>query len=466
MVEAVADAATGEFERLKEFGIKASTQGKMVTFTFQGVKTTVRKDATQIEAYLKRVGNVSFTGGIQAQSKTLYGQFSTLKDNASMVAGSLGRLLIPAVNDLFAKIGPMLERIQRWVDANPVLAKRIMSLSVSVGAGLLAFGGIMKVVGFATSGLGSSFKVIGGALQVTKGFLGFGRSALVAGQQLGKLQTVGLKMNTFIKGLGPIFKTAGTVITRFGLTLLASPITWYVLAAVALGTAVYFIIKNWDKISAFFSRLWQNIKNLFARFWNWFKNSIFIYFYPPLLIFKYWDKIAPYFRNMWQNVKAIFTGVWKWVVDLHVKFFDAGRNIVTSIWRGMKAMITKPVELMAEMTKKMREYLPFSPAKAGALRDIHRIKLVETIAQSITAKPLLNAMDNVTSRLYNQMQRPAAIPAVAGGGSTHISFNPTINLYGGATEGDAKLLTDRMKQEFLKLIREHNQQKQRISFNS
>jgi hypothetical protein len=44
-VEAVADATTGEFERLKEFGIKASKQGEQITFTFRNVRTTVANDA-------------------------------------------------------------------------------------------------------------------------------------------------------------------------------------------------------------------------------------------------------------------------------------------------------------------------------------------------------------------------------------------------------------------------------------
>lgn len=48
MIEAVADATTGEFERLKEFGIKAKTEGDNVTFTFQGVSTTVGKNAAEI----------------------------------------------------------------------------------------------------------------------------------------------------------------------------------------------------------------------------------------------------------------------------------------------------------------------------------------------------------------------------------------------------------------------------------
>jgi phage tail tape-measure protein len=37
-VEAVADASVGEFERLKEFGIKASSQGDQVALTFQGTR--------------------------------------------------------------------------------------------------------------------------------------------------------------------------------------------------------------------------------------------------------------------------------------------------------------------------------------------------------------------------------------------------------------------------------------------
>ena len=40
MIEAVADATTGEFERLKEFGIKSKSEGNKVSFTFRGITTT------------------------------------------------------------------------------------------------------------------------------------------------------------------------------------------------------------------------------------------------------------------------------------------------------------------------------------------------------------------------------------------------------------------------------------------
>ena len=42
MIEAVADASTFEFERLKEFGIKAKQNKDDVEFTFQGTTTVVK----------------------------------------------------------------------------------------------------------------------------------------------------------------------------------------------------------------------------------------------------------------------------------------------------------------------------------------------------------------------------------------------------------------------------------------
>lgn len=81
MVEAVADAVTGEFERLKEFGIKSKVEGDNVVFTFQGVKTTVKNNAADIEKYLIRLGEVNFAGSMADRAKTLDGALSNLSDS-------------------------------------------------------------------------------------------------------------------------------------------------------------------------------------------------------------------------------------------------------------------------------------------------------------------------------------------------------------------------------------------------
>ena len=81
MVMAVTDATTGQFERLKEFGINASKQGDQVAFTFHGITTTVKNSADDIQAYLQKIGDVDFAGGMERQSQTIDGALSNLGDS-------------------------------------------------------------------------------------------------------------------------------------------------------------------------------------------------------------------------------------------------------------------------------------------------------------------------------------------------------------------------------------------------
>ncbi|ANO57505.1 tail length tape-measure protein 1 [Vibrio phage vB_VhaS-tm] len=80
MVEAVADATTGEFERLKEFGIRSKKNGDEVAFTFRGVTETVKFNAEEIEEYLIRLGENNFAGAMAERMDTLDGAISNLGD--------------------------------------------------------------------------------------------------------------------------------------------------------------------------------------------------------------------------------------------------------------------------------------------------------------------------------------------------------------------------------------------------
>jgi len=90
MVEAVADAATGEFERLKEFGIRASQQGDQVALTFGGVTTTINKNANEIQKYLIELGEANFAGGMTRQMETVGGQLSNLSDQWDKTFAAIG----------------------------------------------------------------------------------------------------------------------------------------------------------------------------------------------------------------------------------------------------------------------------------------------------------------------------------------------------------------------------------------
>lgn len=91
MIEAVADASTGEFERLKEFGIKASKEGDRVTFTFRGIKTEVKNNAEEIENYLIRLGENNFATAMTDRMSTLDGAMANLGDAWSQLLADVSK---------------------------------------------------------------------------------------------------------------------------------------------------------------------------------------------------------------------------------------------------------------------------------------------------------------------------------------------------------------------------------------
>lgn len=91
MIEAVADAATGEFERLKEFGIKAKSEGDKVSLTFQGVTTQIGKNSEEITNYLREIGEAKFGDAMERQMDTLDGAFSNFGDTVDNAVSKLAK---------------------------------------------------------------------------------------------------------------------------------------------------------------------------------------------------------------------------------------------------------------------------------------------------------------------------------------------------------------------------------------
>lgn len=82
IAEAFNDAVVWEFERLKEFGIRASQEWDKVTFTYKGQTEVVQKNNEAIADYITKLGRASgVAGSMDSQSNTLNWRLSTMKDN-------------------------------------------------------------------------------------------------------------------------------------------------------------------------------------------------------------------------------------------------------------------------------------------------------------------------------------------------------------------------------------------------
>jgi len=89
--EAMLDATMGEFERLKEFGIKGRTENDKYIFSFKNVETAVKKNGTAVRDYILSLGNLQgVQGGMAGISKTTGGQISNLADSWDQLKAAMG----------------------------------------------------------------------------------------------------------------------------------------------------------------------------------------------------------------------------------------------------------------------------------------------------------------------------------------------------------------------------------------
>jgi TP901 family phage tail tape measure protein len=192
------------------------------------------------------------------------------------------------------------------------------------------------------------------------------------------------------------------------------------------------------------------------------------------LIYKHWDKISTWLKNNWKSVLKVFL----WVNPISAPFmllqklvkqvfgidlFSAGRKILSTLVEGIKSFANKPVETLKGIVQKMRNLLPFSPAKEGPFRDLHKIKLVETIAAAIKPGPLVSAMRGAVSAAAG-VSGPR--PAFAGAGGVVLHYSPTIHLSGGspAVKDDLMGVLRQHKDELLRLIEQAQAKKARVKF--
>jgi hypothetical protein len=161
MIEAVADAATGEFERLKEFGIRAKSQGDQVTFTFRGVSTTVQKEASAIEGYLMKLGEVEFAGAMEQRAKSLDGALSNLGESFGGLVRKIGEAgLTSTVTDIVNATSKVLNGLGDWLTGPAIEPFKIFS----EGVGSSVDGMWSKVWGFAKDMGGTFFSSVGSTL--------------------------------------------------------------------------------------------------------------------------------------------------------------------------------------------------------------------------------------------------------------------------------------------------------------
>ena len=157
--EAIADASVGEFERLKEFGIKTKKEGENITFTIGDLTKTINNDADSILKALADIGATKFAGGAERQAKTLGGAFTNLRDTVDEFMFEVGE------QGLSAALTDLVLATKGVIQGNENLARSISD------KGVKAIKGFVDAIRF----LNSNFATIYRTMQIVFGAFIVGR---------------------------------------------------------------------------------------------------------------------------------------------------------------------------------------------------------------------------------------------------------------------------------------------------
>jgi phage-related protein len=245
-------------------------------------------------------------------------------------------------------------------------------------------------------------------------------------------------------------RTVMLAVRSFSITLITSPIGWFALGIMALIGAGYLLWKHWDTVSKWLAKAWswlkstwEKVSNALLTAWDFLKSSwqkvleVFINIHPIGILLKALNKLVEYVFGL----------------DL----FTAGKKIVESLWKGIESLAMKPVEAMKNIVQKIRNLLPFSPAKEGPLRDIHRIKFIETITASLNPDPLFTRMKDIAIKMSQfALTSPVLTelrPTLAGSTGTTITVNiGPIQVSGAEGSKIAQSITSDLEREIRKVL--------------
>jgi hypothetical protein len=348
-----------------------------------------------------------FANGLERQAQTLQGTWVKFTDSIEQAAAAFGTSMIPMAKAVLTPLMSVLGTVQKSIEKYPILGQITLSLIAGftlVTAALFAFNGVLFIANFGTYNLAGALTWLRFQLFRVKFALftsGITLGSFTTALQLARLR-IAVTAAAIWTGFVPAVIAASAAVKGWALSLVtftravfALPIIGWALAIaaaiIAIGVAIY---KNWDAITAFFSGMWAKFKDFLPKAKAW------------------------------------------------------GAELISSIKNGIVSAAPTLFAALDGVVKFARGFFPASPAKRGAFKDLHRIKIIEQVANAVRPNALSSALGRATDTAMGAFApAPSMAAQTVGGGTVSVNYSPTINFGGGGTSED--------KQSFLDVLNSH-----------
>ncbi|TVX92225.1 tape measure protein [Paenibacillus agilis] len=364
-VEAIADAQTGELERLKEFGITKKmieAQGAKMGAKFIN-NTGQITDQKAFNAALFSLMEERYAGGMAMQSKTFKGMLS----NASDFIGTMGREL---GKPLFDKLKVGLQDVLNWANRLKESGQLQQWMqNIQYWAGLL-----WQAFVFAGNIIVGAFQ---GLITSVQNVIAWVRSLFdeIAAQAGGKavttITTIGQRMsdmwNEFYAAAQPVINDVIDWLVNTGLPALKDILvevgvwvvdvaTWFTenwstikpfVLGLALAWGSYYgylkLVHMWTLLVRGATLIWTKTQLAFNAVMNMnpiglIITGIGLLIGAIILLVNNWDKVKAFLLNIWNIIKESALSVWQWIADAATATWDW---IVAAVQDAVDFIMTK-----------------------------------------------------------------------------------------------------------------------------
>lgn len=118
--------------------------------------------------------------------------------------------------------------------------------------------------------------------------------------------------------------TAGKAFAALGVAIMTTPVGWFMAAVAAIAGAGYLIVKNWDKITAWWNEtlaVWQaDIDHATSQ------------------VMKAWEGVKNFFSGLWDDITGIFDDAWNSISGIVTDITGAVKTVTDALpsWDGIK----------------------------------------------------------------------------------------------------------------------------------
>lgn len=289
-----------------------------------------------------------YGGSVQKEAdvrgNTMENKMQVLKSILDIRMAKMGEILFPDLEKILNKFGDILDVVEKFQKENPKLFSGLVRGVAYGSVALLGLGATAKIVGFGISGLSPIFRGVGWLIE--KEVASKGKTALLKLLTSSKSLFVGLGsgLKTASFAIGGFLKGAIAGVAKFGVALLANPITWYVAAIMAVVGAGYLLYKNWDLIKEKGKELWDSFLQScepVVEMWNNIKSK-------GSEIYESWKNGVVDFKN---SFKEALDGMFNWVTEKFQKMIDLKDKVLNfagNTWNAGKDFIKNNIPGFAE----------------------------------------------------------------------------------------------------------------------